>query len=167
MVKTLQPLFYFAQMEHLNCSHTGLESSEELFWLTRMPKLQYLNLEGLTTMVSQPDFKARLLYAIPLFSENPNIQVVFSLDADTNASNQLNEEFCKIQHDVKEGLNPFEIYQLRIEIARLEHENNATDEEVVRLEKLCADTKYNQIQLSNIFNTAQTQLQALLAPTEL
>lgn len=74
-------------MEHLDCSHTGLESSEELFWLTRMPKLQCLNLSGLNAMISQPDFKARLLYTVPLFSENPNMQVIFNLDADADASN--------------------------------------------------------------------------------
>ena len=157
-IKSLQPLFSFARMEHLDCSYTGLESSEELFWLTRMPRLQCLNLGGLTAMVSQPDFKTRLLYAIPLFADNPNMQVIFNLGADEDASNQLNEEFCKTQLSVKEGLNPFEVYQLRLEIAKLERENDATDEEVVRLEKLCAETRRNHMQLSSIFSTAQAQL---------
>lgn len=74
-------------MEHLDCSHTGLESSEELFWLTRMPKMQYLNLSGLNVMISQPDFKTRLLYAIPLFSDNPDMQVIFSSVPDAPALN--------------------------------------------------------------------------------
>ena len=77
-------------------------------------------------MTEEKDFEHRWMWAVPEF-----IKVVHAKEN----KNQIDEETTDLIGAYKAGLDPFEVWYLKIEIAKIEQENTELEHEKAALEK--------------------------------